>query len=208
MPIIYYDIFEKLWEIINILIFRLCNHLLFWPVIYKIYFYSFFIFFFIFLDIANHIKGHSKTPKYSQSNLSCFLMWTAGQSVQSQILKPTSWRTFPHGFWRRSGCLPTSFPNPRKSNTWRSRNVQLQNSRACFHIVLWEKLKCAQCAFIRSESDHCESGSAVYSWIMRNLVGDFIDDCLWSGPESFWRGRTHYVRILKRFLRHCFSHDS
>ena len=23
---------------------------------------------------ANHIKGHSKTPKYSQSNLSCFLM--------------------------------------------------------------------------------------------------------------------------------------
>jgi len=34
---------------------------------------------------------------------------------------------------------------------------------------------------------------------MRNSVGDFIDDCLWSGLNSFWRGRTHYMQILKGF---------
>ena len=72
MPIIYYYIFEKLWEIINISIFRLCNHLLFWSVIK--YIFIVFSYFFIFLDIANHIKGHSKTPK-CQSKLSCFLMY-------------------------------------------------------------------------------------------------------------------------------------
>jgi len=47
-----------------------------------------FHYFFIFLDIAHHIKGHSKTPKYSQSNLSCFLMQLG--SVHASIVLAAS----------------------------------------------------------------------------------------------------------------------